>query len=62
MLDHLSIGVADLDRAAGLYDAALAALGYVRLSRNAISVCYGPEGFTGEAPFAIVAAFVVKGG
>ena len=55
MFDHLSLGVDDLDRAAAFYDAALAPLGYVRLSQNARSVCYGPQGFTGEAPFAIIA-------
>jgi catechol 2,3-dioxygenase-like lactoylglutathione lyase family enzyme len=56
VFDHLSIGVADLDRAAAFYDAALTPLGYVRLSRSARSVCYGPAGFTGEAPFAILAS------
>lgn len=54
MIDQLSLGVADLDRAAALYDAALGALGYVRLAQNTRSVCYGPPGFTGEAPFAIL--------
>jgi catechol 2,3-dioxygenase-like lactoylglutathione lyase family enzyme len=56
MFDHISLGVADLDRAAAFYDAALAALGYVRLWRNARSVGYGPEGFVGEAPLAILQA------
>jgi catechol 2,3-dioxygenase-like lactoylglutathione lyase family enzyme len=56
VFDHLSIGVEDLDRAAAFYDAALAAIGYVRLSQNARSVCYGPAGFEGEAPFAILAS------
>jgi catechol 2,3-dioxygenase-like lactoylglutathione lyase family enzyme len=55
MFDHLSVGVEDLDRAAVFYDAALAPLGYVRLFQNARSVCYGPEGFRGEPPFAIIA-------
>jgi catechol 2,3-dioxygenase-like lactoylglutathione lyase family enzyme len=31
MLHHLSFGVADLDRSAAFYDAALAPLGYVRV-------------------------------
>ena len=35
MFDHLSLGVEDLDRAAEFYDACLAPLGYLRLSRNA---------------------------
>jgi catechol 2,3-dioxygenase-like lactoylglutathione lyase family enzyme len=54
MYDHVSLGVENLERAARFYDAAMAALGYVRLSQNPRSVCYGPEGFEGEAPFAIV--------
>jgi catechol 2,3-dioxygenase-like lactoylglutathione lyase family enzyme len=55
MFDHLSLGVVDLARAAVFYDAALAALGYVRLAQNPRAVCYGPPGFTGEAPFALIA-------
>lgn len=54
MFDHLSIGVGDLDRAAAFYGAALAPLGYVQLFRNDRAVAYGPAGFTGEAPFAIL--------
>lgn len=56
VFDHLSLGVADLDRAAAFYDAALAALGYVQLWRAPRAVGYGPPGFTGEAPFAILQA------
>jgi hypothetical protein len=55
VLDHLSIGVANLDRAAAFYDAALTSLGYVRLFTSARAVCYGSAGFTGEPPFAILA-------
>jgi len=55
VFDHLSIGVENLDRSAAFYDAVLAALGYVRLSQNARSVAYGPSGFSGEPPFAIIA-------
>ncbi len=54
MIDHLSVGVKDLDRAAAFYDAALGALGYVRLSANPRHVAYGPPGYTGEPPFAIL--------
>lgn len=54
MYDHLSLGVADLDRAAAFYDACLAPLGLVPLWRQPRAVGYGPPGFTGEAPFAIV--------
>ena len=55
MFDHLSIGVADLDRAAAFYDAVMAALGHVRLTHNPRHVSYGPPGFSGEPPFAILA-------
>lgn len=54
MYDHLSLGVADLDRAAAFYDACLLPLGLVRLWRVPRAVGYGPPGFTGEAPFAVV--------
>ena len=54
MLDHISIGVSDLARAAVFYDAALAALGYVRLFSNERSVGYGRPGDKNEA-FAILA-------
>lgn len=54
MYDHLSLGVADLDRAVAFYDAALGALGYVRLWRTARAAGFGPQGFTGEAPLAII--------
>jgi catechol 2,3-dioxygenase-like lactoylglutathione lyase family enzyme len=55
MFDHLSLGVADLARSAAIYDAALAALGYVRLTENPRHVSWGPPGFTGEPPLAILA-------
>ncbi len=54
MFHHLSVGVSSLDRAAAFYEPTLAALGYVRLWRNARGAGFGPEGFEGEAPFAIV--------
>lgn len=54
MFDHLSLGVADLDRAVALHDAALEPLGLVRLWRTARAVGYGPPGFTGEAPLALI--------
>ncbi|HEV8324314.1 MAG TPA: VOC family protein [Myxococcota bacterium] len=54
MFDHLSLGVESVDRSAAFYDAVLAALGYVRLWRNPRNAGYGPEGFIGEAPFAIL--------
>jgi catechol 2,3-dioxygenase-like lactoylglutathione lyase family enzyme len=55
VFDHLSTGVEDLERAVAFYDATLAPLGIVRLWRNERSAGYGPEGFEGEAPFAIIA-------
>ena len=54
VFDHVSIGVSDLDRAVTFYDAALEALGYVRLWRQERAAGYGPPGFEGEAPFAIL--------
>ncbi len=55
MLDHISIGVADLERAAAFYDRVLSALGHVRLFANARGVGYGPAGAKDEG-FAILAA------
>ncbi|SCB60730.1 Catechol 2,3-dioxygenase [Rhizobium aethiopicum] len=43
MFDHISIGVKDLDRARHFYDAALAPLGYQRLSNSGGVIGYGPE-------------------
>lgn len=43
MFDHISIGVADLDRSQAFYDAALAAIGYERLSKSERMLGYGPE-------------------
>ncbi|HTY50817.1 MAG TPA: VOC family protein [Steroidobacteraceae bacterium] len=41
MLDHVSIGVADVARARGFYDAVLGPLGYSCLSEGADSLGYG---------------------
>lgn len=54
MFDHISIGVRALARSMAFYDAALAPLGVVRLWDNARAAGYGPAGFAGEAPFAII--------
>jgi catechol 2,3-dioxygenase-like lactoylglutathione lyase family enzyme len=43
MFDHVSIGVADVARARRFYDAALAPLGYRRLSADETSLGYGRE-------------------
>ena len=44
MLDHISLPVADLQASAAFYDAALAALGYVRVWSFEDAIGYGPEG------------------
>lgn len=44
MLDHLSIGVTNLDRSIAFYDAALSPLGYVRVWRDNDAAGYGPPG------------------
>jgi catechol 2,3-dioxygenase-like lactoylglutathione lyase family enzyme len=41
MIDHISIGVSDLDRAARFYEAALAALGLARLVSRPATVGFG---------------------
>jgi catechol 2,3-dioxygenase-like lactoylglutathione lyase family enzyme len=43
MLDHISIGVRDLARARGFYDAALKPLGYSCLSAGDTSLGYGGD-------------------
>ena len=55
MIDHISLGVSDLARAAAFYDAVLASLGYVRLFSNERGVGYGTAGAKDEQ-FAILAA------
>ena len=55
MIDHISLGVSDLARAAAFYDAVLKPLGYVQLFGNARGVGYGPPRARDEA-FAILAA------
>lgn len=44
MISHLSLGVSDLEKATAFYDAALAALGFVRVFSGPESVGYGPPG------------------
>lgn len=43
MLDHVSIGVADIPRSGKFYDAALKPLGYTRLSDGETSLGYGTK-------------------
>jgi catechol 2,3-dioxygenase-like lactoylglutathione lyase family enzyme len=42
MIDHVSIPVADFDRAAKFYDAVLATLGYRRMKERDGAIGYGP--------------------
>jgi catechol 2,3-dioxygenase-like lactoylglutathione lyase family enzyme len=55
MLDHISFGVTDLERAAAFYDAVLGALGYVRLFTTPRGIGWGVPGAKDEA-FAILPA------
>jgi catechol 2,3-dioxygenase-like lactoylglutathione lyase family enzyme len=41
MIDHVSVGVADLDRAARFYEATLAALGFSQLVRRPATIGFG---------------------
>jgi catechol 2,3-dioxygenase-like lactoylglutathione lyase family enzyme len=43
MLDHISIPVADVDRAAAFYDAVLATIGLRRRKEHSGAIGYGPE-------------------
>lgn len=47
MIDHVSVGVADLDRAGRFYDAALAPLGLTRISASEAAIGYGKGGAAG---------------
>lgn len=51
MLHHISLGVANLERASAFYDAALSALGYVCVWADGTAVGYGHAG--GGDKFAI---------
>lgn len=63
MIEHMSLGVTDLDRSLAFYDGCLAPLGYVRVAfhpsqENGGSACWGPagtlpspDGEVGASPF-----------
>lgn len=53
VLDHLSFGVADFERAGAFYDAVLAPLGYVRLFTHTRAIGWGAPGAKDEA-FAVL--------
>ena len=55
MIEHVSMGVPDLARSGRFFDAALGALGYVRLFTNSRSIGYAVPGAADEA-FALLAA------
>ncbi len=55
MIDHLSVGVADLSRAGAFYDAALATLGCVRVLTHERALGWGSPGARDEA-FAVLEA------
>jgi catechol 2,3-dioxygenase-like lactoylglutathione lyase family enzyme len=43
MIDHVSVGAADLDRATRFYDAVLGVIGYTRLETRPKTVGYGKQ-------------------
>ncbi|NVO13017.1 MAG: VOC family protein [Rhodoplanes sp.] len=52
MLSHVTVGSADIERAARFYDPVLATLGIVRAKTFKIGIGYAPAGFSGiEPPF-----------
>src|SRR5688572_33055754 len=55
MIEHVSMGVPDLERSGRFFDAALAPLGYVRLFTSSRSIGYAAPGAKDEA-FAVLAA------
>jgi catechol 2,3-dioxygenase-like lactoylglutathione lyase family enzyme len=55
VLHHISLGVADLARAAAFYDAVLATLGYARVLTHVRAAGWGEPGAKDEA-FAILAS------
>lgn len=55
VIDHLSLGVADLARSGAFYDAVLAPLGYVRVLTHERALGWGRPGSRDEA-FAVLAA------
>jgi catechol 2,3-dioxygenase-like lactoylglutathione lyase family enzyme len=61
MIDHLSLGTADLARAVAFYDAALAALGIVRVWTFDDAVGYGHLGGGDKLAIKARAGFVAPG-
>ncbi|MBF6907432.1 VOC family protein, partial [Acinetobacter baumannii] len=61
MLHHLSLAVADLDRASAFYDAVLAPLGYVRVFADDEAVGYGYAGGGDKLCLKLASRVVVPG-
>lgn len=59
MLDHVSIPVADIDRASGFYDVVLATLGLHRRKQRPGAIGYGPD--TRAAPVFWILDRVLEG-
>jgi len=62
VLHHLSLGVSNLERAAAFYDAALSALGYVRVWSDATAIGYGPAGGGDKLAIKLAGIRVVRPG
>ena len=61
MLHHLSFAVADLNRSAAFYDAALAPLGYIRVWEDETAVGYGSSGSDEKFAIKLKRGIVVPG-
>lgn len=55
LFDHISLGVEQLERSRAFYKAALEPLGWEELWSDSKAVGFGPIGFAGEAPLALIA-------
>jgi catechol 2,3-dioxygenase-like lactoylglutathione lyase family enzyme len=53
VIDHLSLGVADLARSRAFYDAVLRPLGYERRFEDAESCAYGAAGAAADTPIGV---------
>jgi len=52
VFSHITVGAADIERAARFYDPVLATLGLNRVKTFKIAIAYAPQGFSGiEPPF-----------
>lgn len=62
MLDHVSLGVADLNRSTAFYDAALGALGLGRVWTKEAAAGYGPPGGDDRLALFVVRSAVPSAG